>query len=323
MSSTAMSLPSLVPVEERFQQLSWYLDLFESGEITEGSLRRHVRLSTTAHQVLTETISQSLAAITNDPSGAANTIARCNKLLAFSGKSMQHSTYRCFRSLLKSDDHAFKDVFPFTELPREVRDMIYKFVFGVEGNPQDKKTAYGRTCINPDCCPANVRGPRRARRQVDTAIMMTNHFIRSESAPVFYRTGIHMFCCPAMLSAHIFGNRYFQANITSIGIVWHGEYAKGAFSLLDQCDDLECLEVLVTNDTTSNGTEKERLRLAYVPTLKTRLFDSAGIDELLALRGLKEFRLICDGSVRLKQLRAEVEGLNNLLGIQALLPRPT
>lgn len=323
-------LNSLLPAEERFQYLSQALTLVENGEATEGSLGRHLRLSTIAHKTITDTISQSVESATEDPSEsveAFKTIARCNKMLKLCGKLIQPILLMSLLILTKLEDRPPKDFFPFTELPREVRDMIYKLVFGlVDLDGRSKRPwTYARKvnrCQDKSCCPYSFGFPNSSKL-VDSAIMATNQLIRSESAPVFYRERKFYLFCLSKLATYISRNCYFRANAIDIKVYWHGSDVEKAFSLIGKCDALENFSLLVTKDTTSNKTVREKFRMVYFPNSSTRLYDTLGIEELLALRGLKDFHV--SSSVTRppgQEVKDEVPALEALLRSKVLLPRP-
>lgn len=132
----------------------------------------------------------------------------------------------------------------------------------------------------------------------------------------FYRDRLFFFNCTCEMEHYLSTNDALRRNVGSIKFHWCGPQAVTAFKLLKRCPNLKSLTVMPSMATTRWVTKRQEFygKFFTQSSLRTRLTDALGIDELVELRGYKSVSAVhCGTRVSFRRTNEELANLHALL----------
>ncbi|CAF3465953.1 hypothetical protein HYE67_007392 [Fusarium culmorum] len=262
---------------KNIQVLLQGLESFHAGIIDARELGSMVRLSPKRRESVAATIAKCARMINKDPQESktcVDIIEMCTEILEI------------------ADRPPPIDSFPFMRLPAEIREHIVDLMVD---------TVYKGKAIKPGTRKVSCNCPKIEREydgfqspQMKALPSILGPALNQEFFRIFFRKKTVRFRCCCELLHHLDNNPLLVHNVRDIKVHWCGPTSATAFKKLVECDRLESLTISISKSTLAYLSPRTDLMKTFFPLTyrHVRITDILGLDELLAVRGLKEVAVI-------------------------------
>jgi hypothetical protein len=171
-------------------------------------------------------------------------------------------------------------------MPVEIREAIFGYL--VEDNCSLGAHELVEPEENCNCTKSDYKSDYiRTKKQHKLALYRSKDFL----GLAFRRKQVRFECCCSLV-ALLEKDPWFVENLRDVELTWLGNACPLAFKMLSRCPRLEHLKLGILNQTMRILTERAQEMKKHFPRDEVRLSDIDGIDELLALRGLRSVQVL-------------------------------
>ncbi|RMJ03781.1 hypothetical protein CDV36_014695 [Fusarium kuroshium] len=264
-------------LSKNIQTLLHGLDRYHEGVIDARELGSMVRLSPKRRESVATTISKCANMIKKDPSE----VKTCVDIIEM-----------CTEILEIADRPPPIDGFPFMKLPAEIRETIIDLMVDTVFKSKGIRPANKRVSCN---CPRLERENSSFQStQMKALPSLLGPALNNEFFRIFLRKKSVRFRCCCELEHHLNNNFMLVRNVRDIKVHWCGPKSATSFKKLAECNKLDRLTINISKSTLAHLSKRSNLMKTYFPLSyrHVRISDVLGLDELLALRGLKEVAVV-------------------------------
>ncbi|KAF4957489.1 hypothetical protein FSARC_11300 [Fusarium sarcochroum] len=261
---------------KNIQVLLQGLESFHAGAIDARELGSMVRLSPRRRE------------------SVAGTIAKCARLIKKEPQELKTCVdiiEMCTEILEIADRPPPIEGFPFMRLPAEIREHILDLMIDTVFRSKGIKPGTRKVNCN---CPQLERELGYQSPQMKALPSLLGPALNHEFFRIFFRKKTIRFRCCCDLQHHLDNNPLFVQNVRDIKVHWCGPKSASTFKKLAECDKLEGLTVSISKSTLTHLSPRtDLMKKFFVLTYRhVRITDILGLDEILALRGLKQVSVV-------------------------------
>ncbi|KAM0346799.1 hypothetical protein ACHAPU_005139 [Fusarium lateritium] len=275
------AIPTRYGLTKNIQVLLQGLESFHAGHIDARELGRMVRLSPRRRE------------------SVAGTIAKCARMIKKDTQELKTCVdiiEMCTEILEIADRPSPIEGFPFMKLPAEIRERIIELMVDTVFRSKVIKPGTRKASCN---CPQLEREiepyqPAWMKAQMKALPSVMGPALNHEFFRIFFRKKtVHFRCCCELLY-HLDGNPLLSQNVRNVKVHWCGPKSAITYNKLADCDRLEGLTVSISKSTLAHLSPRNDLMKIFFPLTyrHVRITDALGLDELLAIRGLKEVAVV-------------------------------